>query len=139
MTHEPEPMPQQFIPPQPEMPVRSQRMPSIDDLPQPGRAQWEAHHNPEVQQQNSPEAKRRTLFERLAVFGQSRQEERPAVPVQRPQQSQRPAAPGPVHAEYGPRRAVGGPRIEPQRIAPQARTSEEEQLEIPAFLRRQAN
>ena len=51
----------------------------------------------------------------------------------------RPAAPGPVHAEYGPRRTAGGPRIEPQRIAPQARTSEEEQLEIPAFLRRQAN
>jgi len=34
---------------------------------------------------------------------------------------------------------MGGPRIEPQRIQPQARTSEEEQLEIPAFLRRQAN
>ena len=139
MAHEPEPMSQHFIPPQAEMPVRTQRMPSIDDLPQPGRAQWEAHHNPDMQQQNSPEAKRRTLFERLAAFGQSRQEERAAAPVQRPQQSQRPAAPGPVHAEYGPRRTAGGPRIEPQRIAPQARTSEEEQLEIPAFLRRQAN
>jgi len=142
----PEPMvmaepeqPQHFIPPQAEMPVRQQRMPSIEDLPQPGRVQWEAHQNPELQQANSPEAKRRTLFERLAAFGQSRQEERAAAPVQRPQQSQRPAAPGPVHAEYGPRRTMGGPRIEPQRIQPQARTSEEEQLEIPAFLRRQAN
>jgi cell division protein FtsZ len=136
---EPEPLPAHFIPPQAEMPVRQQRMPSIEDLPQPGRVQWEAHHNPEMQQANSPEAKRRTLFERLAAFGQSRQEERVAAPQQRPLQSQRPAAPGPVHAEYGPRRAIGGPRIEPQRIQSQARTSEEEQLEIPAFLRRQAN
>jgi cell division protein FtsZ len=136
---EPEHQAAQFIPPQAEMPIRAPRMPTVDDLPQPGRVQWEAHHNPDVQQANSPEAKRRTLFERLAAFGVSRQEERAAAPAPRPQQTQRPAAPGPVHAEYGPRRTMGGPRIEPQRIAPQGRTSEEEQLEIPAFLRRQAN
>ncbi len=135
---EPEFQPGPFIPPVAEQPVRQTRMPSIDELPTPARAQWEAHHNPEAQQVHSPDAKRRTLLDRLAAFGLSRQEEPQAQPAPRPQM-QRPVAPGPVHAEYGQRRPPAGPRVEPQRVTQQARTAEEDQLEIPAFLRRQAN
>jgi cell division protein FtsZ len=55
----------------------------------------------------------------------------------------RPAAPSQVHAEYAKRPAAPTQRPgqpEPQsRITPQVRNSEEDQLEIPAFLRRQAN
>ena len=52
-------------------------------------------------------------------------------------------APNPVHAEYAKRPAApvqAQAYAEPQaRMAPPVRNSEEDQLEIPAFLRRQAN
>ena len=101
-----------------------------------------------------PDVKRRTLLERLAAFGMSRQDEaghgapeRPAMPQlgYQPAPTQRPAAPGPVHAEYAKRPVAHAPH-QPQRqpldqhgrMAPQ-RHNEDDQLEIPAFLRRQSN
>jgi cell division protein FtsZ len=141
-----------FIPEAPEQPIRRQRMPQIDDLPLPGQNQLRARRG-EAPVPQYPEAKhRRSLLERLASFGASRQEEHerfaPAVQHVVRREPQRPQAPGPVHAEYAGRRS--NPAA-PQRAAPApqephgrpaaypARSVEEDQLEIPAFLRRQSS
>ncbi|WP_026607072.1 cell division protein FtsZ [Methylocapsa acidiphila] len=149
-----------FIPSAPDSPViRQQRMPQIDDLPLPGQNQMRAHRG-EMQAQPHPEVKRRSLLERLASFGAGRAEEsgapasheRPA-PQARPQlqaqpaPAQRPSAPNAVHAEYAGKRAhPPAPQRAPQpqydqqgRGHYQQRSSEEDQLEIPAFLRRQSS
>jgi len=155
-----------FIPAPPEQPIiRRQRMPQIDDLPLPGQNQLRARRG-EAPMPQHPDAKhRRSLLERLASFGASRHEEpaphaegrerfAPAPHHSAPHpsgssQPQRPQAPGPVHAEYGgkrsypaaPLRAAQAPQ-EPQGGRPAAypaRSAEEDQLEIPAFLRRQSS
>jgi len=144
----PAPAPDQghFIPPLAEQPIRAPRMPTIDDLPLPAQNQLRAQR---AMPAETPEAKRRTLLDRLASFGMSRQEEASIAPGQAPQQpvatpmASRPQAPNQVHSEYA-KRPVAPPQraayAEPQaRMAPQVRATEEDQLEIPAFLRRQAN
>jgi cell division protein FtsZ len=151
--------PQVFIPPAAEQPQQPRRMPTVDDLPLPGqtliRAQGGAYApTPE------PESRRRTLLERLANFGMSRADEMrvahgapaPKLPIAAPQQAfqapqvyqapqtyqPQPQQPSTVHAEYAKRpptaqRPAGG--IDAHgRGAPRP---EEDQLEIPAFLRRQ--
>ncbi|VFU08699.1 Cell division protein FtsZ 1 [Methylocella tundrae] len=145
-----------FIPGAPDSPVvRPQRMPQIDDLPLPAQNQIRAHRG-EPPLQAHPEAKRRSLLERLASFGAGKHEEgahpaaheRPAPQQARPQApspaQQRPQLPNPVHAEYGKRPQQPAPQRAPQpqldphgRVAYQSR--EEDQLEIPAFLRRQSS
>ena len=148
-----------FIPPAPEGPVlRPQRMPQIDDLPRPVQEQ--------IRQQyaaggDGADIKRRTLLERLAAFGMSRDETGAPAPEQRPmpqlgyqpQQlpTQRPQAPGPVHGggvhgDYAKRPAAPmAPRPAQHqldahgRMAPAPRHNEDDQLEIPAFLRRQTS
>jgi len=152
---------QPYIPPVPESPViRPQRMPSIEDLPLPAQNQLRAQRG-EQQPETHGEAKRRTLLERLASFGMSRQEEAaaaPQTPAAIPQahlpqthlpqahlpQGQSPAAhrtqPNSVHAEYAkrPLAPVARPQLDAHgRTAP--RTAEEDHLEIPAFLRRQSS
>jgi len=146
-----------FVPAAPDSPVvRPQRMPQIDDLPLPAQNQIRAHRG-EVAAETHPEAKRRSLLERLASFGISRQEGAATAPaprdrqaaVRQPAQPQtyRQPQPNPVHAEYA-KRAQHPPA--PQRIpqpavdthgrgAYQSRALEEDQLEIPAFLRRQSS
>ncbi len=135
-----------FIPPVAEQPIRAPRMPAIEDLPIPGQNQLRAQRS---QPAESPDTKRRTLLDRLAAFGMSRQEELQSVVDQANRQSapapmaSRPQAPNPVHAEYA-KRPVAPPQrpAHPEsqgRMIPPVRTSEEDQLEIPAFLRRQAN
>ena len=136
-----------FIPPVAEQPLRPQRMPTIDDLPRPGQDLLRAQGEP---QQDS---RRRSLFDRLIGLG--RQEDAPPAPRQTapvappPQQAyapRAPQAPAPVHQEYGkrpmapsaPRPAQGGLDQHGRPPAPQ-RSIEEDQLEIPAFLRRQSN
>ncbi|HET6375043.1 MAG TPA: cell division protein FtsZ, partial [Methylocella sp.] len=146
-----------FVPPAPDSPViRPQRMPQIDDLPLPAqnqiraqRGELAAHH---------PETKRRSLLEKLASFGISRHEsEARSAPAQEPRRlPARPPAPppaprmpeaAPIHAEYGGKRAQHppAPQRAPQpspgsagRSIHQARSFDEDQLEIPAFLRRQS-
>ena len=98
-----------------------------------------------------PDTKRRTLLDRLAAFGLSRQEEPQAAPAPAPAPRQdmsapmapRMPAPSQVHAEYAKRPAAPSQRpVQPEsqtRMAPQVRNTEEDQLEIPAFLRRQSN
>ncbi len=148
-----------YIPPAPESPmVRQQRMPQIEDLPVPVQNQ--------IRQQyasgDQADVKRRTLLERLAAFGMSRDEagsapgqldHRPAAPQLGYQPQQRPAAPAPApaHAEYAkrpqgqhltphmPQRPAQQPLDAHGRMAQPARASEDDQLEIPAFLRRQTS
>ena len=130
-----------FIPPAPESPiVRPQRMPQIEDLPMPGQKQLRAQRGEQVDETHG-DTKRRTLLERLAAFGGSRQDE-PGMAHETTAPAPRIAQPNSVHAEYGKRGAQaarnGQQSLDPQgRIVPRA--IDEDQLEIPAFLRRQSS
>jgi cell division protein FtsZ len=151
------PEPASFIPPQAErMPPRAPRMPRIDELPVPAQNEIRARRG-ELPQDDHPEKRRVSLLQRLASVGLGRREQdEPAV------QAPRPAAPIPA----SPERLIGRPmprkpdkpaesrqdpvseyarRPAPQgldqhgRQAPVHNSGEEDQLDIPAFLRRQAN
>ncbi|MDH7799603.1 MULTISPECIES: cell division protein FtsZ [unclassified Beijerinckia] len=146
-----EPAEEAFMPP---AAIRPARMPRVEELPQPVQDQIRAHREG---QPNQYESRRRGLLERIAAFGLNRNEE-PAAPQQlqaQPQARPAPVAPvaiapaaqrqpSQVHAEYAKRpQAVARP---PQaqldlhgRVTPQARLNDDDQFEIPAFLRRQAN
>ncbi|WP_166141278.1 cell division protein FtsZ [Methylosinus sp. RM1] len=152
----PEPAPQQapmmeahepYIPPAAELP--RMRMPQIEDFPRPVQEQYRQARG-EAAGQAPEAARRRTLLERLASFGASRQEDAlqgPAAAAPRPQMRPQAPAPSQSHAEYAkrpvapaPQPAAGHAGLDPhgRRVAP-ARSIEDEQLEIPAFLRRQIN
>jgi cell division protein FtsZ len=136
-----------FIPPQADRTVpRPPRMPRVEELPIPAQNQIRATRGEGA----AHDQKRMTLLQRLATVGFGRKEEggHPAEPAQAPRPVQE--APRPqmssVHADYtkrqpapqGYRPAQGS--LDPQgRAAPAPVRSEEDQLEIPAFLRRQAN
>ncbi len=151
-----EPEPQEleaFIPPMPErMPARGTRMPRIDELPVPAQNEIRARRGELVEEH--PEKRRTSLLQRLAAVGLGRREqEEESVPSPRPL-SAMPPVPA---AERPPGRPV--PRPEPRqepvseyakrpapqgldqhgRQAPVHNRSEEDQLDIPAFLRRQVN
>jgi cell division protein FtsZ len=156
---EPEPLPELAIPlaPAPTQAeravVRPARMPRVDELPAPAQAQIRARNELDAQDQ-----KRRTLLQRLATVGFGRKDDAPgfgpaALPVEQPAPMPRaavepPRAPSPVHAEYARRpQPAAQPAYRPAQgtldphgrppVAPQ-RPMEDDQLEIPAFLRRQA-
>lgn len=142
-----------FIPPMPERAVRPTRMPRIEDLPAPGQAQLHAQRGPQpAPQMPTAEQKRMSLMQRLASvgFGRKEDEEAAAAPAPTQQLRQAPAipqhaAPSAAHAEYmrrpapqpAPRPAQG--QLDPHGRAAPVRNSEDDHLEIPAFLRRQAN
>jgi cell division protein FtsZ len=151
------PQPGPFIPPAAEQPIRAPRMPQIEDLPLPVQQQMRAHRG-EAPQENATDNRRRTLLERLASFGMSRQDEGQHAPVQHlpavqaaPRIAAHPAAPRPtpsqLHTEYARRpaapAAVPAPRqaqLDPHgRATPVVRNAEDDHLEIPAFLRRQSS
>jgi cell division protein FtsZ len=148
-------VPKAFIPPQPERPMSrsAPRMPTFDELPLPGQAEYRARHGGPIEAEH-PEKRRLTLLQRLAQVGLGRRDDeldlKPAV---------RPAEPVPA---AGPERpALRGPGKSPEsrglesasefakRGVPQgdARSrgaakhpqAEDDQLDIPAFLRRQVN
>lgn len=145
-----------FIPPMPERAVvRPTRMPRVEDLPAPGQAQLNAHRGaqPAPQPPSAVEQKRMSLMQRLASvgFGGRKDEEAEQAPAPAPvrQMPQAPmpqaAAPSAAHAEYM-RRPAPQPtsrpaqgQLDPHGRAAPTRSSEEDHLEIPAFLRRQAN
>ncbi|MFO1148183.1 MAG: cell division protein FtsZ [Alsobacter sp.] len=153
---EPQPLPEAFIPPRAEEVIRPTRMPRPDELPLPVQRQMEQRAQQSVPPAPPAEKKRVTLMERLAQAGFGRRGDEAAhqqQPVQRtapppaPQpQAYAPQAASPVHQEYAKR-----PAPAPQPRAPQAgldvhgrplqaqRPSEDDHLEIPAFLRRQSN
>ncbi|GJE16099.1 cell division protein FtsZ [Methylobacterium marchantiae] len=158
MAYEPAPAPVQasapvqqaagpFVPPRPAVAVaRAPRMPQIQDLPMPAQAQIRAQRGEEPIEQAS-DSKRMTLLRRLATVGfGGRREEAEAAPLP---QMRAPAAPQPApQPEYAKRAPVAAPpayrpahgNLDAQgRVAPQPRLMDDDQLEIPAFLRRQAN
>ncbi|HZP77263.1 MAG TPA: cell division protein FtsZ [Pseudolabrys sp.] len=148
-----QPAPAAFIPPQPERAApRAPRMPRIDELPLPAQNQIRATRG-EAPAEEHPEKRRMSLMQRLASVGLGRREEeqQQAAPVpptvrQAPQFTPppRPAArapearaPEPV-SEYARRPAPQG--LDPHgRQLPVHNSPEDDQLDIPAFLRRQAN
>jgi cell division protein FtsZ len=160
------PEPESFIPPQPErVSPRGMRMPRIDELPVPAQKEIRARRG-ELHEEH-PEKRRTSLLQRLAAVGLGRRDEEedvvptppkavapmPAMPPAPPMQQApierplRPATPRqemraeprpePV-SEYAKRSAPQG-LDHHGRQAPVHNRSEEDQLDIPAFLRRQAN
>jgi cell division protein FtsZ len=141
-----------FIPPQAER-IRPQRLPRAEDLPMPAQNQLAARAAPPVPlPAHSADSKRMSLMQRLASVGFGRREDgapeaaapaQSGAPVPKPVAPQ--AAPSAAHAEYMRRpapppvaRAAEG-QLDVRGRAPAPRVVEEDQLEIPAFLRRQAN
>ncbi len=125
-----------FIPPQAERAMRPARMPRIDELPVPAQNQIRASRGEEPAQEHRP-----SLIQRLATIGFGRRDEAQHAPAEPRQEAPRQPMSS-VHAEYA-RRPAAAPQAQrpPQgQMAPAPRVaSEDDQLEIPAFLRRQAN
>jgi cell division protein FtsZ len=140
--------PAEFVPPQPEQIIRPARMPQIEDLPPVVQRQMRAHRGEQPAPQ--PETRRKSLLEKLAAFGITRQEEAPE-PAPRPAPvlpppATRAAPPPQTHADYGrPQPRALAPRVAQGALDPHGRAGvkpaslEEDQLEIPAFLRRQSS
>jgi cell division protein FtsZ len=145
--------PQAFIPPQPERAQsRTPRMPRIDELPVPAQNEIRAQRGELVQPEHP--GKRMSLLQRLAAVGLGRRDQE--QPVQPSSRSTPPSATQPVERLAGrPMPRAPEPRPEPvseyaKRPAPQGldqhgrqtamnNSNEADQLDIPAFLRRQAN
>jgi cell division protein FtsZ len=123
-----------------EQPIRPRPMPTISDLPRPVQEQIQQRVQAEP---HVGEQRRRTLFERLAAIAGKGDEQRPAPEAYRappaPMPQQRPAAPSPAHAEYAKRPQAPAARPAAPQARPAAPRSAEDELEIPAFLRRQSN
>jgi cell division protein FtsZ len=148
-------VPKAFIPPQPERPMSrgAPRMPTFEELPLPGQAEYRARHGGPVAAEH-PEKRRLTLLQRLAQVGLGRRDdELDYKSVVRPGELAHTAAPE-RPAPRGPGRS---PELRGSDSAPEfAKRStppvdvrsravsippqpEDDQLDIPAFLRRQAN
>jgi cell division protein FtsZ len=147
-----------FIPPQPErMPTRAPRMPRIDELPLPAQNEIRARRG-ELADNHHPERRQRSLLQRLASVGLGRREETaksppPAPPAPRaatmaamPAADRLPGRPMPRPSEPRPEPVSEyAKRPMPQGLDHHGRASavhnspEADQLDIPAFLRRQAN
>ncbi len=138
-----------FIPPQPERALRTPRMPRIDELPMPAQNEIRAQRG-EMSAENHPEKQRMSLMQRLAQVGLGRREEgeAPRAPRTAPApQFERPVRPTARQPEGRPAEPVSeyARRPAPQGLDPHGRhtavhnSPEDDQLDIPAFLRRQAN
>jgi cell division protein FtsZ len=149
------PVQQAFLPPLPERPTMRPRMPRIEDLPLPAQNEFRASRG-DIADRATPEKRRTSLLQRLAAVGLGRREEEVEAPAPEPRvapvATRPPPAPRPVEprgqerdpvSEYAKRPPA--PRPAPQgldhhgRPAPVHNSIDEDQLEIPAFLRRQAN
>jgi cell division protein FtsZ len=141
---------EEFIPPAPEQPVaRAPRMPQIEDLPQLAQNQLRAMREGQQNALPAPETRRRSLLEKLAAFGITRHdgEAAPAPVAAAPPAAvttlQRPLAAAPVdpgRAQPRPQSARSPSALDPHgRAVPRPPVSEDDHLDIPAFLRRQQN
>ena len=148
-------LPRAFIPPPPERPQRA-RMPRIDELPLPGQNEFRAQRR-EPGSAEHPEKRKMSLLERIATVGLGRPREEP--PEEREMLSRQPARQAARPAERpAPRGALRPPEsrgVDPVsdyarrpthhpldlhgRQGPVHNSPEEDHLDIPAFLRRQAN
>jgi cell division protein FtsZ len=147
--------PKVFIPPQPERPaLRAPRMPRIDEFPLPAQNEMRARQGEDIDPADKP---RMSLLARLASVGLGRREEGqppterpvtrqlPPLPERMPQRPQMPPLPRGADSrgqeavsEYAKRSAPQG-LDQHGRATPVHNTVDDDQLEIPAFLRRQAN
>jgi cell division protein FtsZ len=153
---EEEPPEEAFIPPTPDRTGRTGRpMPQLEDLPIPGQNELRAVRG-ETAGADLPEKRRMGLLQRLASVGLGRRDmagetesapetHRPAQ-LEPPRPSNRPGAgrqgdsrsAADPASEYGNKRH-GHQGLDPLgRQAPVHNSPEEDQLDIPAFLRRQA-
>ncbi|WP_449409507.1 cell division protein FtsZ [Methylobacterium komagatae] len=150
-----------FVPPRAEAPVaapavaRAPRMPQIHELPPIAQTQLMANRAAE---EAAPESKRTSLLRRLATvgFGGRRDDETAPAPrnaamptapqapapyqapaAYQPPMPQAPRAPVPPAPQYRP--AQGNLDGQGRAMPQQPRMMDDDQLEIPAFLRRQAN
>ncbi|MFM9974487.1 MAG: cell division protein FtsZ [Beijerinckiaceae bacterium] len=123
--------------------VRPVRLPQIEDFPMVAQAQMRAAQTPVPVAPPAAEIKRMTLLQRLAAVGLGRRDEHehdapvapttPVAPVSPPPVSEsvrRPTVQPPLRSAQGQLDSHG--RAQP-------RSMEDDQLEIPAFLRRQAH
>jgi cell division protein FtsZ len=127
-----------FIPPQAERPLRTARMPRIDELPLPGQNEVRASRG-EMPAQATPEKKRMSLLQRLAHVGIGRSEqpepeaEAPAPRLRPEPRSGAERRPPDAVSEYVRRPTARSLDLEQGR-----RAGDDDELDIPAFLRRQA-
>ncbi|WP_188410269.1 cell division protein FtsZ [Agaricicola taiwanensis] len=147
-----------FIPPMPERTVlRPARLPQIEDLPVPVQNQIRQSRGEMAADLHAPEKKRMGLLQRLASVGLGRHaddegyEQGMAAPqsIQPAPVEQAPAPRPDIAAEYARRQPAPQPQPAPRvaqgqldphgRPAPRPASLDDDQLEIPAFLRRQAN
>jgi cell division protein FtsZ len=131
------PVVEEFIPPAPEPMVRPLRMPTIDELPPVVQPVVRAARG-EVQPAAAPQQpeRRRSLLEKLAAFGISRPEDaapRANAPLSPPRQL---AQPQPALPRAQAPRPVQGQLDAQGRQQPRPMSADDDQLEIPAFLRR---
>ena len=146
------PTPKTFIPPAPERAatLRAPRMPRVDELPLPAQNEIKAQRGELTE--DHPEKRRMSLMQRLASVGLGRRSEEAEAPpaprtAQPMPQFERPVRPAPRQPEGRPNDPVSeyARRSGPQGLDPHGRptpvqnSAEEDQLDIPAFLRRQAN
>jgi cell division protein FtsZ len=151
---EPPPPPKSFIPPQPERPQSRPRMPRIDELPVPAQNQLRARERIEPVE-DPMEKPRMSLLQRLASVGLGRKESEEETyhpqPAPPPRPMQMPERPRPVArlpealaqepvSEFA-KRPQQSPSLglDLDRPAPSYGGGGDDQLDIPAFLRRQAN
>jgi cell division protein FtsZ len=146
-----EAQPESFIPPMPERSVvRPTRMPRIEDLPVPAQNQINAQRGAQAAPQSavSADQKRMSLMQRLASVGFGRKDEDAAETPGPVRQAPPPVplaqAPSAAHAEYMRRPAPPASRPAQGQLdtlgrALPNRSSEDDHLEIPAFLRRQTS
>ncbi|VAW15633.1 Cell division protein FtsZ [hydrothermal vent metagenome] len=136
MRHDPR---QPFLPPEAHKVPGTPRMPTIEELPMPVQHQIQAQASGEVSHHGVEKQKRRAGFlERLANVGRRRGDDENLPEVAEPRLAparRQVLASGPFSAAEQPIARPAGP-MTPETNAPDA---EDDQLEIPAFLRRQAN
>ena len=113
--------------PQPAM--RQVRIPTIDEFPPQVKRQIEAQQNRIESIAEHAQKKKPGLFQRLANVGLGRRDDPPAAPAPRE----------PSIAPQPPQRPLLQQRQQPQPQPPVEPALDDDQLEIPAFLRRQAN
>jgi cell division protein FtsZ len=145
------PPPKTFIPPQPERPQTRPRMPRIDELPMPAQNQLRARERSEPAE-DPLEKPRMSLLQRLASVGlgrkESEEESHQREPAPMPRSVQMPERPRPVQrlpeapppepvSEFAKRTPTLG--LDLDRPPPAHVHGSDDQLDIPAFLRRQAN
>ena len=148
-----------FIPPQAERPVRSPRMPRIDEFPMPAQNEMRAHRGEAGAADGSAlDTKRMTLLQRLANIGmgkgQSEEKAQAEKNAELPSflksrdtssQTEKPAVkpsdrrPAEEVSEYFKRPLPTRAPVADAASRPAPTRSDEDELEIPAFLRRQAN